>query len=640
MCGIAGYLLAGRREQSSARVRSALAAMRHRGPDDEGIALLDPGTAAAQRLVTGDSDPGVRGCETAGAAAELPHSAAFGHRRFSIVDPSPDGHQPFWSEDGALCAAFNGEIYNYVELRRELEQLGRRFRTASDAEVLVAAFQEWGTGCFARFDGFFALSLWDARSRRVLLARDRIGKAPLYLWQDGEGLFWASELRALFALNDAARRRVNARALVDFVEHGVRDVRGESCYEGVESFPRASHAWLAADGSFAPESYWSLPQQRMPRAQVSSEDAAREVERLLREAVRVRLRADVPVCVQLSGGVDSSAILALAAQQSERVTSYTVHFDETDSNEEPFARLAAERYRQRVDSHVIRPPDDDLVGQLDGYVELMGAPFHSPNQLASQRVWRAMQAHGQKVVLYGAGGDEAFAGYAEEYQLPFLRHLLRRGALGAWLRETLRSTDKTPGSLLFAQARRYASRLRRNARGGAPADGDVFRRPEGVEPRDGPADDIETLLRENMTDWRMSYWVRLDNQNSMGVPVELRCPFLDHRLVEYAFRLPLEYLIHDGWLKWILRRAMVPHLPPEVVWRRRKMGFPFPLRSFLARRKPELLRALASLDSPYVDLPALCLGYDSLQAGNPRRLWCILSVALWWKRCIQRLPLV
>jgi len=142
-----------------------------------------------------------------------------------------------------------------------------------------------------------------------------------------------------------------------------------------------------------------------------------------------------------------------------------------------------------------------------------------------------------------------------------------------------------------------------------------------------------------MTDWRMSYWVRIDNQNSMGVPVELRCPFLDHRLVEYAFRLPLEYLIHDGWLKWILRRAMAPHLPADIVWRRKKMGFPFPLLSWLARRKPELLRALDSLDCPFVDMPALRQAYDPLRAGNPRRLWCILSVALWWKRCVQRLPL-
>jgi asparagine synthase (glutamine-hydrolysing) len=138
-----------------------------------------------------------------------------------------------------------------------------------------------------------------------------------------------------------------------------------------------------------------------------------------------------------------------------------------------------------------------------------------------------------------------------------------------------------------------------------------------------------------MTDWRMNYWVRIDNQNSMGVPVELRCPFLDHRVVEYAFRLPLEYLIRDGWLKWILRRSMAPHLPPEIVWRRRKMGFPFPLPSWLRQGRERLLSMLTGLDCPFIDARRLSERYDEMAARNPRRLWCILSVGLWWKRCVQ-----
>jgi asparagine synthase (glutamine-hydrolysing) len=431
--------------------------------------------------------------------------------------------------------------------------------------------------------------------------------------------------------------------VADFVKFQRRDIHGETCYEGVTSFPRASWAWVEPGGAFRAEPYWSLPERRWSASQVPVEEASAQVEGLLREAVRIRLRADVPVCVQLSGGMDSSSTMALAAQEAGRINTYTVKFAEKDADEEPFARLAAGRYPDAVDYHVISPPDDDLIEHMDGYVHLMGEPFHSPNQFTSQRIWREMHGRGQRVVLYGAGGDEVFAGYVDDYYLPFLRHLARNGQVGRCVRELLLSSENSAGRHVAESARRLGRRvpglrslLDRRRR---PPARDAFRLPEGVRSRAGPADDISGLLRDNMTDWRMSYWVRIDNQNSMGVPVELRCPFLDYRLVEYAFRLPLEYLIHDGWLKWILRRSMAPHLPPEIVWRRRKMGFPFPLPGWLRRRKAPLLSMLTSLDCPFVDVRRLHDHYDEMLARNARRLWCILSVGLWWKRCVQGQPL-
>jgi asparagine synthase (glutamine-hydrolysing) len=616
MCALAGYALAEERETSSARVRAALLAMRHRGPDDEGVALFDP---------------------AAGTVAEgAPHAVAFGHRRFAIIDTSPAGHQPFWSADGTVCAALNGEVYNYVEVRAELAAQGVAFRTSSDTEVLVAAYQRWGADCFPRLNGFWAVSLWDGRRRQVLLARDRLGKAPLYVWRESSGLFWASELKGLFALAPRAGARVDARTVAEFVTHNRRDVHGSTCYEGVTSFPAGAHAWVEPGGSCRPTTYWALPAERRRAAEVPSREAAARVEELLRDAVRIRLRADVPVGVQLSGGLDSSSALALAAQEAPRVRAYTVAFDEPEADEERFARLAAAHYPAAVDYRVIKPPAGDLLEALDDYVYLMGEPFHSPNQFASQRVWQAMHADGLRVVLYGAGGDEVFAGYADEYYLPYLRHLLRRGAVGAWLRGSLLSTERTLGRQLRDYGRRLRARL-----GGRrlPAEGDPFVPTAGAAPREGPAEDIEPLLRDNMTDWRMGYWLRLDNQNSMGVPVELRCPFLDHRLVEYAFTLPVEYLIRDGWLKWVLRRAMAPHLPAEVVWRRRKMGFPFPLSPWLRAGRERLLAAAAGGGCPFVDDSRLRARYDAMALGNPRRLWCLLSVALWWKRCVEGRPL-
>jgi asparagine synthetase B (glutamine-hydrolysing) len=297
------------------------------------------------------------------------------------------------------------------------------------------------------------------------------------------------------------------------------------------------------------------------------EEASAEVEGLLREAVRIRLRADVPVCVQLSGGMDSSSTMALAAQEAGRITTYTVKFAEKDADEEPFARLAAGRYPDAVDYHVISPPDDDLLEHMDGYVHLMGEPFQSPNQFTSQRIWREMHGRGQRVVLYGAGGDEVFAGYVDDYYLPFLRHLARNGQVGRCVRELLLSSENSAGRHVVESARRLGRRVpglrslldrRRPAR-------DAFRLPQGVRSRAGPADDISGLLLDNMT---------------------------------------------------------------EIVWRRRKMGFPFPLPSWLRQGKERILSMLTALDCPFIDPRHLRERYDEMAARNPRRLWCVLSGAL------------
>ena len=267
--------------------------MRHRGPDDEGITLIDPERGVHQDILTEDSDPSIQGYERLRKAKDIQHRIGFGHRRFSIVDTSSAGHQPFWSADGKVCVDFNGEIYNYVELREELKQIGFRFYTVSDTEVLAMAYRAWGVQCFRRFNGFWAISLFDQERRQMLLARDRIGKAPLYVTRRDGGLYWASEIKGLFAMLGSSQFSVREQAVVEFLKFHRRDMFHGTFYNDISTFPNAAYAWVEADGSYQPVKYWELPNHRLSRNDISIDEAKDRLKELLGDAVRLRLRADV-----------------------------------------------------------------------------------------------------------------------------------------------------------------------------------------------------------------------------------------------------------------------------------------------------------------------------------------------------------
>lgn len=647
MCGIAGYVRVNRAETSPHGLLRMLRAVRHRGPDDEGLAFILTSRGQARSMVTDQSAPGVADCEPLGFQAELPHDIALGHRRFSIIDLSAAAHQPFWSADGRVCVAFNGEIYNYLELKEELERAGRRFRTSSDTEVLVAAYQQWGAGCFERLNGFWAVSLYDADRRQVLLARDRIGKAPLYVTRQSTGLYWCSEIGGLReALGDHAFA-INEQAVDDFVRCSWRDLFGQTFFAGITSFPAASHAWIQPDGRFEPVEYWRLPAQRMSQRDISVDDAAAGLREILADAVRIRLRADVPVGLDLSGGLDSSTIVALAvaARPSSRLRVFTVSYPGSTYDELPFARQVIEQYRDRLMPTTLNADDDGIVTELDPFVRRMQEPFHDPQVINLGEIWCRMRADGMRVSLNGAAGDELLAGYGGEYFGPYLRSLASRGRFLRWADNWIRYSERMPPASARECARRVYRllppplRFRHRRLGRSSSAPDPYRPGAGFERRHGPSNDIEQRLKDYMTHWRMNYWCRIGNQNSMGVPLEFRCPFLDYRVVEFAFRLPLDYLIRHGWLKWILRKAMGGLLPDSILWRRQKMGFRYPLHEKLPLIRDDVLHMIGDVDCPYIDTKGLARSFDDLLSRDSTYLWRLLSVALWWKRCILNEPL-
>ena len=641
MCGIAGYVLRAPRARRAAALRDALRRMAHRGPDDEGLAFFDPAAGKLWNFVTEQSDPRVAGAARLAGDEAFPHRAAFGHRRFSIVGLDARGHQPMWTADGAVCASVNGEIYNYLELREELAELGHVFHSASDSEVLAVAYRAWGTECFARFNGFFAVSLYDAERRRVLLARDRLGVAPLYVSETPEGVFWASEVRALRALAGESHFTVRDQSVVDFVAWQRRDYHDSTFWNEIRTLPSASYAWVDGERGLETTRYWSLPAQRARAADVDPADAARRLRALLDDATRLRLRADVPAAVQISGGMDSSAVLALVANHAKRVSAFTVKFPDPRHDEEPFARAVAHRYRDQVDYHVFEPPDDHLLDAADDFVDLIGEPFHSPNLFTANQIWRRMADEGYRVNLYGAGGDEVLAGYVGDYFYPYLRYLARRHGPARAVRELLALSERGPGFLgadyLVRAARAVpgTQQIYRRLRAPWRRSRDAFLPPAGVVARSGPSEEIEARMIELARDQLLNYWLRIDSQNSMSVPLELRTPYLDYRVVEFAFGLPLELLIRDGWMKWLLRVAMKDLLPDAITWRRTKGGFPFPIGPWLLRHEQRILAMIAGLDCPYLDLRVLASEWKTTASRDPNRMWSLVSLALWWKRCIQ-----
>lgn len=646
MCGFAGYLVENAQPLAE-RTDTILAMLRPlatRGPDDEGIALLDPERSVAVDLRTPETPAGAVPDAPGAQGYNLPHSLALGHRRFSIIDPSVRGHQPFWSDDRSVCLTFNGEVYNYIELRGELETAGCTFRTSCDTEVLLAAYRYWGEACFERLVGFWALALYDSARGGVLLSRDRMGKAPLYVTRRDGKLWWSSEIKSLRA--GAGDFPVREQAVSDFAVAGLRDVHGRTFYEGIDTFPRASWAWVGGDGAMEPRGFWDLPQERLSEREISPGEAAAGVTETLHDALRVRLRADVPIGIELSGGLDSSSLVGLSASAGQRLRAFTVSFPGTDADEEPFARAVWERWRDTVDYEVLTPADADFFDRADGYVGHMDEPFHSPNLLANQGIWHEMAARGIRVSINGAAGDELFCGYQGTYLIPFLAHLLERGRLPRLHAESTSFAERParPGSALqrarVSAAAKYVlkAHLPTLAREQTSAVGPVL---AGLPPalRHDPAP-IERLLREKATDWLMSYWLRSGHQNFMGVPVEVRTPFLDHRVVEHAFSLPVTYLIRDGWTKWVLRKAVEDVLPAEVAWRREKKGFPFPLERWQRANRERFFSAIGPAEScPYVDVKRLRDDYDQLVTTDPGGLWRVMSICLWWTRCVLDEPI-
>lgn len=612
MCGITGvFLFDDARPGLAQRIHRMTETIRHRGPDDEGYCLINTKTAGS-RLATGaDSVAELRAQQPLiNDLGQEPFDLALGHRRFAILDLSVGGHQPYFDAERKIAGVFNGLIYNYKE---------------------VKAYARWGDACFAKFNGTWAVALYDFNQRELILSRDRLGKKPIYFYRDRQAFYFASEIKAILQAREA-EVRVNERAVLDYLTGGFRDLSRSTFYEGIESLPPAAVLRINAKGEIASKKYWELQTQRNHGlASASPDEVAKELRRILEDAVRIRLRADVPLGIELSGGLDSSSIAGLASSaQTQPLSCFTVEYPQTQWNEEPFAREVATHFRMNY--NVVRSPEQWFWSDVNEFVGLHEEPFHSPNLHTQQAVWRLMHNAGIRVILYGAGGDEVFAGYRKEYFYRHLRDLLKRGEMSAFIKNFTRFSELSAPELVAKAWQQFFPKANGNV---APVHS-LLRNGLTKLPVFAPnGGTTEEQLYLNMTELKMPYWLLSNDKNSLAIPVEVRAPLLDYRLVEFAFNLPVNLLIRDGWLKWILRQAVNDLLPPTITWRRKKMGYPFPLQDWL-RDSHRIIGALfASNENPYLNAPLIRSNLEQWTLEQPDLLWRALSLELWHRRFVR-----
>ncbi len=621
MCGIAGFVATEPSESSARDLASMTDAIAHRGPDGHGYY----------------------------------HDAwaHLGHRRLSIIDVS-GGQQPMANESGTLCIVYNGEIFNHAALRPALERAGHRYRSVSDTETVLHAYAEYGPACVARFRGMFAFALWDASTRTLFCARDRLGIKPFYYFWDGRLFAFASEIKALLE-HPRISAAFAAELLPEYLAFGYSS-GDQTLFSGIRKLMPGHRLslQLAADGpKLSNERCWDVP-ETAPQPPREDAEWIADLRQRLEETVRMRLMSDVPLGMFLSGGVDSSLIAALMrGMVSEKIKTFSVGYQETAFSELSYARQVADLVG--TDHHEVLLPREDFFHALPELIWHEDEPITWPSSVSLYYVSR-LASRDVKVVLTGEGSDELFGGYAR-----YSHHIANQRRMRLWsvvpgaLRDRVRGAVQTSTMLSSALRRKigHTPLGRRDSIDSLLLDN--FYAPFGEEqrtallrePGDGAYDKYlryfnarpqASLLSRMLYADQKTYLVELlmkQDQMSMACSIESRVPFLDHPLVEFAATVPDHLKIRNGVSKYILKKAAEGLLPHEII-HRTKMGFPTPLRTWL--REPasgplyDVLRDPNRLLAGYVDRTELDRLLERHQSGAEDatdRLWSLLNLQIW-----------
>jgi len=625
MCGIAGAIGLGDRRPDRAEVQRMVDRLSHRGPDDDGCVDLG--------------------------------QAIVGMRRLSILDPSPRGHQPMTSADGRYTIVHNGEIYNFLELADELATDGRLFATETDTEVILAAYEAWGAECLARFNGIWAFAIWDRDEETLFLARDRFGVKPLFVSEGDGQLAFASEIKALRSLSWVSSDP-NPDAVRDYLVDGTVDHSSTSFFRDVDHFP-AAHSLLLSSSGRRWSRYWMPPPLSTDasfRAQPGDADLVDAFRSLMIDAVGLQLRSDVPIGSCLSGGIDSSSIVSIAAGlRSGRFTTaasahaerdgipqlaFFAEFREAEIDERPYVDAVVES--TGVTLHTTTPDVDLFLSSLDQVIDAQDEPFGSLSILAQYHVMRIAHEAGVKVLLDGQGADELLAGYPH-YRGMRLASGFRSGDRTV-AHDAARAMVGTRGPYRSAIGHSLLGRWRlpvRLIRGGLPTrwfGGALRSAPRATDAPAPPGTLLARKLWSEVSRDNLPGLLRYEDRNSMAFGIEARVPFLDHRIVEAALAMPDRLKIDErGRHKVALHRAMRGIVPDMVLARRDKVAFQPPQDRWL-RESRHAWNALAQgSHAERADLLAPGAVRAALLAFDAGRIqssafWRILNLDLWLRR--------
>lgn len=627
MCGICGKINFDDSPVDRSLLKSMTASLIHRGPDDEGI------------YVKGN--------------------VGLGHRRLSIIDLSPLGHQPMSNEDGSIWIVFNGEIYNFPELRETLVKKGHIFRSKSDTETIIHLYEEYGIACLEYLRGMFAFAILDDKNKSLFLARDRIGKKPLYYCHSGNSFVFASEIKAILH-DDSYPKRPDYMAIHHYLTY--QDVPSPwTAFEGIKKLAPA-HYLILKNGKIEVNHYWKL--SYLPKHKMSEKDLKEEIIERLREAVRIRLLSDVPLGAFLSGGIDSSAIVALmSGLMGVPVKTFSIGFKEETYNELKYARKVAEKYKTDHTEFIVEPRALDIIDKI---VWHYNEPFADPSAIPTYYVSKLAREH-VTVILNGDGGDENFAGYGRYPALAFSEriHRIFPNALAALLLKAVmplpHGTD--PANLVWRTKRflqeylkplelrnghwlcHFSTAMKQNLYTDAFA-----RKVGGIDSfdllmdqyREAQADTFidKTLSADVMMYLPDALLVKVDVA-SMANSLEARSPLLDHEFMEFVARIPAELKLKGNTTKYILKKALKGILPNEVL-SRGKMGFGVPLDHWFRNELKEmvydtLLSDTAAQRGYFRQTFVKQMLYEHVlgQWNWQNHIWNLLMLELWHRKFID-----
>jgi asparagine synthase (glutamine-hydrolysing) len=624
MCGINGIVqLTNGAGVEEGRLRETIVAMNaalaHRGPDGEGVFVKYP--------------------------------VALGHRRLSIIDLSDNGAQPMFNEDGSVVIVFNGEIYNYLELTDDLKQKGHVFRSLCDTEVIIHSYEEYGTDCVHRFNGMWAFVIYDFKRNLMFASRDRLGVKPFYYRMERDAVAFASEIQALLRYKPSSE--ANLGKVYDYLAYGYKTHNGETFFRDIQEL-RAAHNLIIERGAIRISRYWDLPQGGEAVEAPQSFEAAKEhFLALLTDAVKLRFRSDVPVAILLSGGLDSTSITRIVddladtgALPYDRITAFSAVFPGYALDESAQVREFVATCRH-ISLNEIRPDSQSLLRSVDSLTRGFGEPVFSTTMFAHYEIMRHVHAAGIKVVINGQGSDEAFCGYDRFVVGYALLDVLmsqpgRVASEARAIATKLGYSWKYIGGQVFKAliSRRFASFLRAKYQEGSIACLDPgFVHAQYKYLRNDPkrvlsTKNLSNYLSRNIRDYHFGQILHYEDHSSMQHSIEIRSPFIDYRLMEFAFGLPNDFKFTEGVTKKVVRESFADRLPASIARNPKKIGFDAPFESWLKDRSfnafvRDIVGSLSFRSKRIWNAAKIREKFDHVEANGSFPFWRVLNLELW-----------